>query len=195
MRAFIVAPATPLQARKVATSSSMPRFTKIAFVASETEEAQAARAELIARYGDASADNADAIVALGGDGLMLQTMHRHLRSRIPIYGMNRGSVGFLLNDYHENDLMARLENAEVTIIHPLLMTVQDVHGHARRARHQRGVAVPADLPGGQAQDRGGRQGAHGRANLRRRARIDARRQWKLSAACGLAPNSCPFWLF
>lgn len=105
----------------------MPRFTKIAFVASETEEAQAARAELTARYGDASADNADAIVALGGDGLMLQTMHRHLRSRIPIYGMNRGSVGFLLNDYHENDLMARLENAEVTIIHPLLMTVQDVH--------------------------------------------------------------------
>ena len=105
----------------------MPRFTKIAFVASETEEAQAARAELIARYGDASADNADAIVALGGDGLMLQTMHRHLRSRVPIYGMNRGSVGFLLNDYHENDLIARLENAEVTIIHPLLMTVQDVH--------------------------------------------------------------------
>ena len=109
----------------------MPRFTKIAFVASETEEAQAARAELTARYGDASADNADAIVALGGDGLMLQTMHRHLRSRIPIFGMNRGSVGFLLNDYHENDLMARLENAEVTIIHPLLMTVQDVH----RATH------------------------------------------------------------
>ena len=111
----------------------MPRFTKIAFVASETEEAQAARAELIARYGDASADNADAIVALGGDGLMLQTLHRHLRSRMPIYGMNRGSVGFLLNDYHEDDLMARLAMPKSAIIHPLLMTVQDVHGAAHDA--------------------------------------------------------------
>ena len=106
----------------------MARFTKIAFVASETEEAQVARADLTARYGDASADEADAIVALGGDGLMLQTMHRHLRSRIPIYGMNRGSVGFLLNDYHENDLIARLENAEITTIHPLLMTAHDRNG-------------------------------------------------------------------
>ena len=111
----------------------MPRFTKIAFVASETEEAQAARGELIARYGDASADEADAIVALGGDGLMLQTMHRHLRSRIPIYGMNRGSVGFLLNDYHENDLIARLENADITTIHPLRMTAYDRDGAMREA--------------------------------------------------------------
>jgi NAD+ kinase len=111
----------------------MPRFTKIAFVASETEEAQAARTELTARYGDASVDEADAIVALGGDGLMLQTMHRHLRSRIPIYGMNRGSVGFLLNDYHENDLIARLENAEITTIHPLLMTAHDRKGETHVA--------------------------------------------------------------
>jgi NAD+ kinase len=112
---------------------AMARFTKIAFVASETEEAQAARAELSARYGDAPADAADAIVALGGDGLMLQTMHRHLRSRIPIYGMNRGSVGFLLNDYHENDLITRLENAEVTIIHPLCMRAHDRRGASHEA--------------------------------------------------------------
>ena len=75
---------------------------------------------------------ADAIVALGGDGLMLQTMHRHLNSRIPIYGMNRGSVGFLLNDYHENNLKERLEAAEITVIHPLRMTAHDRHG----AKHE-----------------------------------------------------------
>ena len=77
----------------------MPSFDKIAFVASETKEAKAALATLVKRYGNAAAGDADAIVALGGDGLMLQTMHRHLNSRIPIYGMNCGSVGFLLNDY------------------------------------------------------------------------------------------------
>ena len=76
----------------------MPPFDTIAFVASDTPEANEARAALVKRYGDASPEDADAIVALGGDGLMLQTMHNHLGSRIPIYGMNRGSVGFLLND-------------------------------------------------------------------------------------------------
>jgi NAD+ kinase len=106
----------------------MPRFEKIAFVASDTAEAQPARRELAQRYGNVPAAEADAIVALGGDGLMLQTMHHHLRSRIPIYGMNRGSVGFLLNDYHENDLLKRLEGAEITVIHPLRMTVRDKHG-------------------------------------------------------------------
>ena len=88
-----------------------PSFDKIAFVASETKEAQAALAKLTKRYGNAEAKEADAIVALGGDGLMLQTMHRHLNSRVPIYGMNRGSVGFLLNDYRENGLKERLAKA------------------------------------------------------------------------------------
>ena len=78
----------------------------------------------------AEVEQADAIVALGGDGLMLQTMHRHLNSRVPIYGMNRGSVGFLLNDYRENGLKERLAKAEVTIIHPLRMTA-----HNTRRRH------------------------------------------------------------
>lgn len=82
----------------------MPRFDKIAFVASETKEAEEARKMLAQRYGNAPPAEADAIVALGGDGLMLQTMHRHLNSHIPIYGMNRGSVGFLLNDYSEDNL-------------------------------------------------------------------------------------------
>jgi NAD+ kinase len=106
----------------------MPRFEKIAFLASETKEAQDALKKLSVSYGNTPPDKADAIVALGGDGLMLQTMHAHLNSRIPIYGMNRGSVGFLLNDYHEDNLKERLKAAETTIIHPLRMTVFDKHG-------------------------------------------------------------------
>jgi NAD+ kinase len=110
----------------------MARFEKIAFVASETQEAADAFRALSKRYGNVAPDAADVIVALGGDGLMLQTMHRHLMSRIPIYGMNRGSVGFLLNDYRENGLKERLELAEVTVIHPLRMTAHDT----KRETHQ-----------------------------------------------------------
>jgi NAD+ kinase len=111
----------------------MPRFEKIAFVASETAEASQAFAKLTERYGNADFAEAEAIVALGGDGLMLQTMHRHLNSRIPIYGMNRGSVGFLLNDYHEDSLKERLTAAEVTFIHPLRMTAYDERGTKHEA--------------------------------------------------------------
>lgn len=109
------------------------RFHKIAFVASETEEAADALRRLTERYGNVPAEQADAIVALGGDGLMLQTMHRHLTSRIPIYGMNRGSVGFLLNDYREDSLLDRLEKAEINVIHPLRMTAHDVRGKTHQA--------------------------------------------------------------
>jgi NAD+ kinase len=111
----------------------MTRFEKIAFVASETDEAKHAYKALTKRYGNVAPADANAIVALGGDGLMLQTMHDNLHSRIPIYGMNRGSVGFLLNDYTENRLKYRLEAAEVTVIHPLRMTVRDVHGASNEA--------------------------------------------------------------
>jgi NAD+ kinase len=110
-----------------------PSFDKIAFVASETKEAQVALAKLTKRYGSAEVKQADAIVALGGDGLMLQTMHRHLNSRVPIYGMNRGSVGFLLNDYRENGLKERLAKAELTIIHPLRMTAHNEKGATHKA--------------------------------------------------------------
>ena len=115
---------------------SMPRFKNIAFVASEMKEAEAARRELVARYGDMPPEGADVIVALGGDGLMLQTMHRYLNSRIPIYGMNRGSVGFLLNDYREDQLLERLEKAEINVIHPLRMTAYD-----RRNAEHRALAI------------------------------------------------------
>ncbi len=109
------------------------RFHKLTFVASETEAAADAFRRLVERYGNVPAEQADAIVALGGDGLMLQTMHRHLTSRIPIYGMNRGSLGFLLNDYREDSLLDRLEKAEINVIHPLRMTVHDVRGETHQA--------------------------------------------------------------
>ena len=111
----------------------MGRFLNIAFLASETKEAMAAREALVERYGNVAPEAADAIVALGGDGLMLQTMHRHLNSRIPIYGMNRGSVGFLLNDYSEDGLVERLEAAEMSIIHPLRMVATDLDGAMHQA--------------------------------------------------------------
>ena len=74
------------------------KFDRIAFVASEVPEAVAACTRLAALYGDADPAEADAIVALGGDGHMLQTLHRFMNDGVPIYGMNRGSVGFLMNE-------------------------------------------------------------------------------------------------
>ena len=109
------------------------KFKNIAFVASDVPEAVTALARLKERYGSTPAHEADAIVALGGDGLMLQTLHTYMNDRIPIYGMNRGSVGFLMNEYSEDDLSERLANATVSIIHPLSMIATDVDGQAQKA--------------------------------------------------------------
>jgi NAD+ kinase len=106
---------------------------RLAFVASEWSEAQDARRRLIAIHGDAPWEEADVVVALGGDGFMLETLHRNLGARRPIYGMNRGSVGFLMNDYDETDLAARIAGAEQAIIHPLSMTAIDSTGGEHRA--------------------------------------------------------------
>ncbi|MCV0426771.1 MAG: NAD kinase [Roseibium sp.] len=106
---------------------------KLAFVASETEEARAALRSLSHRYGNFPADKADAIIALGGDGLMLQTLHKHMGSGKPIYGMNRGSVGFLMNEYREDDLPERLAKADITTIRPLEMTATDEEGNCHKA--------------------------------------------------------------
>ncbi|MCA3393825.1 MAG: NAD(+)/NADH kinase, partial [Roseomonas sp.] len=81
---------------------------RVAILAGQSAEAQKARAALVARYGSATEDDAEVVVALGGDGFMLETLHRFLRRGLPVYGMNRGSVGFLMNDYREDDLPARL---------------------------------------------------------------------------------------
>src|SRR5882724_4603388 len=96
-------------------------YEQIAFVASPNAEAQAARTQLSTRYGDAAPTQADVIVALGGDGFMLQTLHTFMRSGRPIYGMHRGTVGFLMNEYSLDHLRDRLAAARNTVIHPLLM--------------------------------------------------------------------------
>ena len=109
------------------------RYSTLAFVASPTPDAQAAEAALRAEYPSVDPESADVIVALGGDGLMLQTLHRLMGTGKPIYGMNRGSVGFLMNEYRTDDLVARLEAAHRSLVHPLLMDATDVDGNQHTA--------------------------------------------------------------
>src|SRR6476659_4531019 len=96
--------------------TSPKRYERIAFVASAGAEAQAALAQLTGLYGNHDADDADVVVALGGDGLMLQTLHAHMRSGKPIYGMHRGTVGFLMNEFSTHDLHTRLAAARDNLI-------------------------------------------------------------------------------
>jgi len=112
---------------------SRPKFKTVAFIASSMPAAMEAKRRLIARYGDAPPEKADAIVALGGDGQMLLALRQFLGSGTPIYGMNRGSVGFLMNDYREDQLLERLSQADVSTIHPLKMHVRDADGIEREA--------------------------------------------------------------
>lgn len=109
-----------------------PSFERLAFVASEAGEAQAALLRLVHVYGNTPPKQADAIIALGGDGFMLQTLHRFMGDRIPIYGMNRGSVGFLMNEYREDDLLRRIAEAEITRVHPLAMSAYRADGSQYR---------------------------------------------------------------
>ena len=109
------------------------RFQAISFVASDTPEAQAALTKLSDRYGNADTATADVIVALGGDGLMLQTLHRFIGTGTPIYGMNRGSVGFLMNEFRERGLRKRLTEAQRSVVHPLSMRAVDADGTEVRA--------------------------------------------------------------
>ena len=106
----------------------MNQFKTIAFVAGQTPEAREAYARLEERYGNADPAKADVIVALGGDGLMLQTLHKFMKSGKPIYGMHRGTVGFLMNEYTTHDLHTRLAAARESLINPLLMRATDIHG-------------------------------------------------------------------
>ena len=93
----------------------------IAFAASDRPEARTAQDRLAKRYGSSDPTKADVIVALGGDGFMLETLHANLQRRTPVFGMNRGSVGFLMNDYEEDGLLERLSSAGRAVIHPLQM--------------------------------------------------------------------------
>ncbi len=108
-------------------------MTKLFFLASDRPEAQEARTRLAARYGDAGNAHADVIVALGGDGFMLEVLHDQRASRRPIYGMNRGSVGFLMNEYAEYGLLDRIAAAEHAVIHPLKMRAIDAQGLVHEA--------------------------------------------------------------
>ncbi len=110
------------------------RTRSIAFISSGAKEADEALKTFVGLYGNTAPEEADVIVALGGDGLMLQTLHRTMDSPKPIYGMNRGSVGFLMNEYSEYGLPERLAAALPSIIHPLVMRTRDIHGVETTAR-------------------------------------------------------------
>lgn len=104
-----------------------------AFLAADNEVAQQALAELRRRYGVIDPAEADVIVPLGGDGFMLETLHRFVSSGRPIFGMHRGSVGFLMNPYRAEDLYERLAAAQPVELHPLEMAATDDIGICRRA--------------------------------------------------------------
>ena len=108
---------------------------RIAFVAAETRVAQEGRARLAARYGDTPQHEAEAIVSLGGDGFMLQTLHGLLsRGRdTPVYGMNCGSVGFLMNPFLEEELPERLGRSQAAVLHPLRMHAMTQSGVVEEA--------------------------------------------------------------
>ena len=114
-------------------ASTNPSYERIAFVASSSPEAGEARDALTRRYGNIDPDAADVVVALGGDGLMLQTLHRFMQSGKPIYGMHRGTVGFLMNEFSEDKLAERLAAAKIAVIHPLLMHTLDMQGKAQES--------------------------------------------------------------
>ena len=106
-------------------------FEKLAFVSSERAEAKSARAELVNKYGNHDAADADVIIALGGDGFMLRTLRRNItlvRRGLPVYGMNKGTIGFLMNEYSVDGLYERLAAAEAATVKPLKMTAKGAGG-------------------------------------------------------------------
>lgn len=107
---------------------------KIAIIAADNSEALEAAADLQRHYPHVPAEEADVIVALGGDGFMLQTLHSYMHRNVPIYGMNRGTVGFLMNSYSRNKLTKRLEKAEEFSLYPLKMTAVGLDGSVHEAR-------------------------------------------------------------
>lgn len=108
-------------------------FEKVAFVASQSDSAQEALAELEDRYDSSPLESADVIVAVGGDGFMLQTLHQHMAHGLPLYGMKRGTVGFLMNQYHPDDLLDRINRAETAKLHPLRMKARREDGEVIEA--------------------------------------------------------------
>ncbi|MBT3237312.1 MAG: NAD kinase [Rhodospirillaceae bacterium] len=106
---------------------------KIAFTAAKQAPAQKAMKSLKGRYKHVTASRADVIVALGGDGFMLRTLHQHMKHGVPIYGMNRGSVGFLMNEYSTSGLLKRIDKAQSIAVNPLIMKITDCSGRKHKA--------------------------------------------------------------
>ena len=147
---------------------------RIAFAGSATALATEARERLVARYGDCPLEQAAVVVALGGDGSMLETIHRVLPLHIPVYGMNCGSVGFLMNTFSEDDLPARLARAQEAVLYPLRMHAVTADGaEARGAGVQRGHAAAPAAPDREDPHHRRRAGAAGGTDLRRRADLHA----------------------
>jgi len=133
----------------------------IHFCASDSPPAQAALVRLKRRYGGVAVERARVIVALGGDGFMLQTLHRHMKRGLPIFGMNRGRVGFLMNRFSEGGLAARIARARPAVVHPLAMEASDAKGRVSRALAINEVALL----------RAGRQTAHLAISVDRKLRV------------------------
>jgi NAD+ kinase len=114
--------------------AALPPHPVLAFVASRAPEAELAARRLARFYGDNDPEKADVVVALGGDGFILHTLHRFLGTEKPIYGMNRGSVGFLMNEFREDGLIDRIRAAETSVVHPLNMRATNAAGEVFSAR-------------------------------------------------------------
>jgi NAD+ kinase len=107
---------------------------RLAFLHSNLDAARKTAARLRTVHGEYTPEQADVIMVLGGDGFMLRALHQYSHLRKPFYGMKQGTVGFLLNQYDEEDLQTRLEHAEAVTLHPLSMTAVDVHGKQHKAQ-------------------------------------------------------------
>jgi NAD+ kinase len=120
----------PARSRRIAGMADSPT---IALVASRTDEAQSALTEMRRRYSEVPLDKADVIVALGGDGFMLRTLHRHLALDRPVFGMKLGTVGFLMNQFHPDGLSERIARAQPTMLKPLVMEAAGESGSTMTA--------------------------------------------------------------
>jgi NAD+ kinase len=101
---------------------------RIHFAASQRPAALEAMERMVRRYGQSDIEKANVIVALGGDGFMLETLRGRYADKVPVYGMHRGTVGFLMNEYEEDGLPERLDSAVKVGLHPLEMKATDVEG-------------------------------------------------------------------
>lgn len=140
----------------------LPAQPRIAFLASPTPEAQSALATLVAAHGQCPPEEADVVCALGGDGFMLQTLHKHGERGTPVYGMKLGTVGFLMNQYRPGELQGRLQAAQAAVLRPLEMTATTEAGTTMSSLAYNEVSLLRQT----------RQAAHLRVHLNGQVRLD-----------------------